>query len=166
MGTQHGGVRNTLINGFYDLMAKHAPTCSSPGRSSPGSRPRLPGHPGANWLMFAPWASDTVGGVITGETTGPIGFTTSGIQQAAADGNQWIFNDIGHALLGDSSSSTSSRRSRAKRNSNACSQTTFDDGDGTIRTGFAAYVRGHRGGPIPCRPPAAALPGQHARRHP
>ena len=101
--------------------------------------PDVPGHPGANWLMFAPWASNSVGGVITGDTTGPLGFSTGGIQQAAADGNQWIFNDIGGRfsafleMYEQNPVPTEAELESFFANS-------FDEGDGTIRTGFAAYV--------------------------
>ena len=90
--TQNGGVRNQLITGFYDVLATRADGLFA---GDLAGMPNVPGHPGANWLMFAPWASNGVGGAITGETGGPLGITTSGVMQAAADGNQFIFDDIG-----------------------------------------------------------------------
>ncbi|MGH9116594.1 MAG: hypothetical protein ACRD0A_01560, partial [Acidimicrobiales bacterium] len=47
--TQNGGVRNTLINGFYDLLAHRADELFA-GPALAG-HPDVPGHPGANWLM-------------------------------------------------------------------------------------------------------------------
>lgn len=133
---QAGGVRNTLINGFYEMMA---------GRSEElfagdlAGHPEVAGHPGANWLLFAPWASNGVHGVITGDTTGPLGFTTSGIMQAAADGNQFLFNDIGGryaAFIELYENNPHPSEVELERFFSA----TFNDGDGTIRDGFAAYV--------------------------
>jgi hypothetical protein len=134
---QNGGVRNTLINGFYDLLAHRADELFA-GPDLAG-HPDVAGHPGANWLMFAPWASHSVGGVITGDTTGPLGITTSGIQQAAADGNQWIFDDIGgrfSAFLEMYEANPHPTETQLEH----FFSTSFGDGDGNIRTGFAAYV--------------------------
>jgi hypothetical protein len=133
---QAGGVRNTLINGYYDLLAKRADALFA---GDLAGHPELAGHPGANWLMFAPWASNGVHGVITGDVTGPLGFTTSGIQQAAADGNQFIFNDIGGRYAAfiemyEANPHPTETQLESFFSSN------FDDGDGTIRNGFAAYV--------------------------
>ncbi|MGH9185552.1 MAG: hypothetical protein ACRD0U_07040, partial [Acidimicrobiales bacterium] len=133
---QSGGVRNTLINGFYDLLAQRADGLFA-GPELAG-HPDVPGHPGANWLMFAPWASNGVHDAITGDMT-VFGITTSGVQQAAADGNQWIFNDIGSRfsafieLYEQNPRPTEADLERFFTN-------TFDEGDGTIRSGFAAYV--------------------------
>ena len=133
---QAGGVRNTLINGFYDLLARRADGLFA---GDLAGHPDVPGHPGANWLMFAPWASNGVHGVITGDTTGPLGFTTSGIQQGAADGNQFIFNDIGsHFAAFIELYEANPRPSEAELE--RFFTTDFGDGDGTIRDGFAAYV--------------------------
>ncbi|MFV0308990.1 MAG: hypothetical protein ACK5OX_14735 [Desertimonas sp.] len=130
------GDRNRLITGFYDLLAKRADAIFAGDLTG---FPTVAGHPGSNWLHMAPWASDTVGGVIRGDTTGPFGFTTSEIQQAGADGNQWIFDDIGRRysafieLYERSPNPTEAELERFFRQN-------FDEGDGTIRTGFAAYV--------------------------
>jgi hypothetical protein len=133
---QEGGVRNTLINGFYDLLAQRADELFA-GPELAG-HPDVAGHPGANWLMYAPWASTGVHDVITGDRT-VFGFSTGGIMQAAADGNQWIFNDIGgrfSAFLEMYDANPRPTEAELER----FFDSTFDDGDGTIRTGFAAYV--------------------------
>ena len=133
---QHGGVRNQLITGFYDLMAHRGDALFA---GDLAGFPDVGGHPGASWMQFAPWASDTVGGVITGETTGPLGITTSGVMQAAADGNQWIFNDIGARYAAFIELyEQSPNPSEAELEHFFAS--TFDEGDGTIRNGFVAYV--------------------------
>jgi hypothetical protein len=133
---QAGGVRNTLINGFYDLLSKRADGVFA---GDLAGHPELAGHPGANWLMFAPWASNGVHGVITGDITGPLGFTTSGIQQGAADGNQFIFNDIGARFAAFVEMYEHNPRPSEGELERFFS-TNFHDGDGTIRDGFAAYV--------------------------
>jgi hypothetical protein len=134
--SQPGGVRNTLINAFYNELAVRADALFA---GNLAGHPELAGHPGANWLMFAPWASNGVHGVISGDTTGPLGFTTSGIQQGAADGNQFIFNDIGSRFaafieLYEHNPHPSEAQLEGFFRHN------FHDGDGTIRNGFAAYV--------------------------
>jgi hypothetical protein len=135
--SQPGGVRNTLINAFYNELAVRADALFAGGDLA--GHPELAGHPGANWLMFAPWASNGVHGAISGDTTGPLGFTTSGIQQGAADGNQFIFNDIGShfasfiELYEHNPHPSEAQLEGFFRNN-------FHDGDGTIRNGFAAYV--------------------------
>ncbi len=133
---QAGGVRNTLINGYYDLLAKRADALFA---GDLAGHPELAGHPGANWLMFAPWASNGVHGVITGDITGPAGFTTSGIMQGAADGNQFIFNDIGGRYAAFIEMYEANPHPTEGQLESFFSNN-FDDGDGTIRNGFAAYV--------------------------
>jgi hypothetical protein len=133
---QAGGVRNTLINGFYDELAHRADELFA---GDLAGHPEVPGHPGANWLMFAPWASNGVHGVITGDITGPAGFTTSGIMQGAADGNQFIFNDIG-SHFADFIELYEANPHPSEQQLEHFFSTSFDDGDGTIRDGFAAYV--------------------------
>src|SRR4029453_2736118 len=71
--SQPGGIRNTLINSFYNELAVRA-AALFPGDLA--GHPELAGDPGANWLMFASWASNGVHGVISGDTTGPMGITT------------------------------------------------------------------------------------------
>ena len=134
--SQPGGIRNTLINAFYNELAVRADALFA---GDLAGHPELAGHPGANWLMFAPWASNGVHGVISGDTTGPLGFTTSDIQQGAADGNQFIFNDIGSRFasfieLYEHNPHPSEAQLEGFFRNN------FHDGDGTIRNGFAAYV--------------------------
>ena len=134
--TQNGGVRNQLITGFYDVLATRADGLFA---GDLAGMPNVPGHPGANWLMFAPWASNGVGGAITGETGGPLGITTSGVMQAAADGNQFIFDDIGGRFanfieLYEANPNPSEAQLEGFFAGN------FSDGDGTIRDGFAAYA--------------------------
>jgi hypothetical protein len=88
--------------------------------------------------MFAPWASHSVGGVITGDTRA-FGITTGGVMQAAADGNQWIFNDIGGRFSAFLEMYEQNPRPSEVELERFFS-TSFGPGDGTIRTGFAAYV--------------------------
>ncbi|MGH9116605.1 MAG: hypothetical protein ACRD0A_01615, partial [Acidimicrobiales bacterium] len=129
-------VRNTLINGFYDLLAHRADELFA-GPALAG-HPDVPGHPGANWLMYAPWASTGVHGAITGDTT-VFGISTGGVMQAAADGNQWIFNDIGGRFSAFLEMYEHNPRPTEAELERFFSDS-FDEGDGTIRTGFAAYV--------------------------
>ena len=135
LDNQHGGVRNELITGFYDLLAHRADALFA---GDLAGQPDVAGHPGASWMQFAPWASDTVGGVITGETT-VFGITTGGVMQAAADGNQWIFNDIG-ARYASFIELYEQSPNPTEAQLETFFASTFDEGDSTIRNGFVAYV--------------------------
>ncbi len=131
-----GAVRNQLITGFYDLLARRADELLA---GDAAGDPTTPGHPGANWLLYAPWASTGVHDVITANfavfATSPSG----GQRQAAADGNQWIFDDIGRrfaALLELYERSPRPADAELRR----FFTEEFGDGDAEIRAGFAAYV--------------------------
>ncbi|NND74325.1 MAG: VWA domain-containing protein [Ilumatobacter sp.] len=89
---------------------------------------------GVNWGLVAPWASVGVNGPIRGEF--PVIFASA--QQAAADGNQWIFNDVGaryaafvDLIEADRTPSTSAWESFFRG---------FADGDATIRDGFVCLA--------------------------
>jgi len=96
-----GGVRNLLITAYYAENARRANERLNGHLGDPLDS-TLAGHSGANWIMFAPHASNGVRGPITGDFSafdwwfidvGP----TDGDRQAAADGNQYIFGTIAPA---------------------------------------------------------------------
>lgn len=88
----HSALRNQLITGSYMQMGQRMDQLLN---GPLAGHPDYPGSAGANWMLFAPWASDGVRPVIDGD------FRALGIgpmphmSQAAADGNQWIYGDIG-----------------------------------------------------------------------
>ena len=132
----HDGTRNTLITAFYDILGdKVDAVLAGPAAGNP----HRAGHPGANWLMYAPWASNGVHGVITGKMqvwgVGP----RQEMRQGAADGNQWIFNDITArfaAFVELYQANPSPTAAQLKR----FFADHFGPGDAEIREGFAAYV--------------------------
>jgi hypothetical protein len=131
-----GAVRNQLITGFYDLLARRADELLA---GDAAGDPTTPGHPGANWLLYAPWASTGVHDVITADFSVFATAPTSGQRQAAADGNQWIFDDIGRRFatlleLYERSPTPTERDLRHFLTGE------FGDGDAEIRAGFAAYI--------------------------
>jgi hypothetical protein len=87
-----GGVRNQLITFYYAELA---------GQMNDRLNIDIdafdvtqPGHSGANWMQYAPWASNSVGPAIRAEITA-YGQTPSWAdRQYAADGNQYIFGDV------------------------------------------------------------------------
>lgn len=82
----NNAVRNDYITGFYKKLAVRA------GQLLGEAGDRL--SPGNNWLDYAPWASAAVHKAIAGEESAfGLELSSTG-RQAAADGNQWIFNDI------------------------------------------------------------------------
>lgn len=132
-----GAVRNQLITAFYDQMAQEMDALLA---GPLAGMPHAEGHPGANWMLAAPWASEGVRAAIANEIRvfGIIGMPSSA-SQAAADGNQWIFSDIGARYA----AFLELYRGTAPPGPNALEaffRTSFDDGDAHIRTGFAAYV--------------------------
>jgi hypothetical protein len=133
-------VRNELITSFYDFMAKRADGVFSGAAGSTPGDPTSPGSPGANWLMFAPWASNGVHDAINGDFS-VFGISPPmGARQAAADGNQWIFNDITarYAAFVELYESSGGQPSTAQLQT--FFDTSFGDGDRQIRDGFATYV--------------------------
>ncbi len=133
--------RNDLITGFYDLLAQRADGVFADATGATAGDPTSAGHPGVNWLIFAPWASSGVHDVITGEfrVMGMIGPTAGG-RQGAADGNQWIFDDITsrYAAFVELYEASGGHPSTAQLERFFADN--FDDGDLEIRTGFQAYV--------------------------
>lgn len=135
-----GAVRNQLITAYYDMLAQRVDGVMTDAWGVPGGNPAAPGSGGANWLIYAPWASSGVRSVIDGSFSvfgiGPTGAQT----QAAADGNQWIFNDITARfaafveLFEDNGGSPTDDQVEAFFLDN------FDDGDAEIRAGFEAYL--------------------------
>lgn len=100
--------------------------------------PRLPGHPGANWMMFAPWASDGVHDAITGDFSVFGVHPTDAQRQAAADGNQWIYGDIGSRYASflefyDDHPNPTPEQLQAYFADN------YGEGDAQIQAGMAAY---------------------------
>ena len=135
----HGAVRNQLITAHYAVMAHEMDAILA---GDLAGYPELDGHPGANWMMMAPWASDSVGAPIRGDIpfsflSGP--FVGEGVAQAAADGNQWIYSDIGERYAGFIELYRDHPNPTPQQLEGFFSQY-FDDGDATIRSGFAGYV--------------------------
>lgn len=130
------GTRNRLITSFYSVLADRADALFA---GPDAGDPLAAGHPGANWLLFAPWASDGVGAVIDGSFSAFGVHPMAGQSQAAADGNQWIFDDIGRRYAAfielvertGSPSEADLERFFAER---------FGPGDEEIRRGFVAYA--------------------------
>jgi len=135
-----GAVRNQLITAFYDVLAVRSDGVFAGSAGLTPGDPSAPGHPGANWLVFAPWASNGVRNVIDGSFS-VWGINPSGrARQGAADGNQWIFNDITarFADFVELYESTGSQPSTEQLED--FFDDTFADGDLEIRRGFEAYV--------------------------
>jgi hypothetical protein len=130
------GVRNRLITGFYDELARRADALFA---GPLAGDPAQPGHPGVNWLLMAPWASNTAGGAIRGDLSVWGMGLTGGERQAMADGNQWIFNDIG-ARYAAFIELYEANPNPSESELESFFATTFRDGDAQIRTGFAGYV--------------------------
>ena len=130
------GTRNQLITAFYDILGdKVDAVLAGPAAGNPQRR----GHPGANWLMYAPWASNGVHDVITGKMqvwrVGP----RQEMRQGAADGNQWIFNDITARFAAFVELYEANPNPTAEQLERFFADH-FGPGDAEIRKGFAAYV--------------------------
>ncbi len=131
-----GAVRNELITAFYDMLAQRADGVFAGNLTGD---PSAPGHPGANWLIYAPWASNGVHDVITGDFSVWGVNPGMGQRQAAADGNQWIFNDITARYAAFVELYEANPNPSPDHLETFFSQT-FDDGDAQIRNGFVAYA--------------------------
>lgn len=131
-------VRNELITAYYKMMAGRVDRIMAGDKAGD---PTLPGHPGANWFTYGQWASDGVHEVINGNLSGLISTDDS---QNAADGNQWIFNDVGgrFAAFVELHERTGNNPSAAQLE--AFFRDNFGDGDHELRTGFAAYLAAMR----------------------
>lgn len=116
------GFRNALITAMYIEYSQAVQSW-------------LGGRVDNNWGLVAPWASAGVRGPIRGEF--PAWVHTP--RQAAADGNQWIFNDVGYKyasfveLIEAHPNPTESQLEQFFEN-------TFDGNDRAIRDGFLALV--------------------------
>lgn len=130
------GVRNRLITGFYAELARRAEAIFA---GSLAEQPWRSGHPGANWLWLAPWASDQVGEVIRGDWSAFGVHPALPQRQAAADGNQVIFGDVGARFAAFVALYERHPRPSTKQ-VEAFFAATFHDGDAQIRDGFAAYI--------------------------
>lgn len=135
------GRRNELITAFYDLTAQRADAIFATAAGATPGDPTSAGHPGVNWLMFAPWASQGVHDVIAGDMR-VVGFIAPDMhaRQGAADGNQWIFDDITgrYAAFVELYEQTSGQPSAAQLETFFADN--FEEGDLEIRQGFQAYV--------------------------
>lgn len=116
------GIRNELITAVYVEYGQKIQSWLGPAK-------------GGNWGLVAPWASNGVNGPIRGEF--PV--VIAGPQQAAADGNQWIFRNIGsrYAAFVEVITSDPSPSERAWEN---FFEDNFGPGDATLRDGFVALV--------------------------
>lgn len=133
-------LRNELITSYYDMLGQRADTVFADGTGATPGDPTSPGHPGVNWLLFAPWASNGVHDVITGEMS-VLGINpTMGARQGAADGNQWIFDDITGRYASFVELYEASGGQPTSEQLERFFADNFDDGDLQIRTGFQAYV--------------------------
>jgi hypothetical protein len=130
------GVRNRLITTFYATLADRVDGVLA---GDAAGHPGTPGHPGANWLLFAPWASAGVGPVIDGSFSAWLLGPTSSQSQAAADGNQWIFADIG-ARFAAFVELVERTGQPSEADLEAFFAERFADGDEQIRRGFVAYA--------------------------
>jgi hypothetical protein len=103
----------------------------------PGTRNLQP-RKGNNWAKAATWASVGAGGKIRGEFPAIL----TGVQQTFADGNQWIFNDIGvrYAALVELTEQSTNPTPAAWE---AFFQANFGPGDQVIRVGFLALIAAH-----------------------
>lgn len=130
-----GGVRNALISAMYARMGADLDLVAN---GPLAGDPTQWGHSGANWMVMAPWASNGVRDPIIGEfSVGPVD-APYGVRQSAADGNQWIFHDIGmrYAAFLELHSTGAPPTAIEQQ---AFFDQHFDDGDAEIRSAFAAY---------------------------
>lgn len=131
-------LRNELITAFYDTLAQRADAVFAEAAGATPGDPTSAGHGGANWLIFAPWASNGVHDVISGDFL--HGLPPMGVRQAAADGNQWIFDDITARYAAFVELYESSDGQPSTGALQQFFDTQFGEGDRQIREGFQAYV--------------------------
>jgi hypothetical protein len=89
-----GGERNRLITLYYAELAGLMNERLNAGLSDPDD-PTQPGHSGANWMMYAPFAAESMRPALIGEQQigGVVGPNWSD-RQYLADANQYIFGDV------------------------------------------------------------------------
>ncbi len=95
-----GGERNRLITAWYSLLALEMNEVLNADLPDPMD-PTSPGHTGANWMLMAPWASNSLRPQLIGEPVlelpalpDTLSSASVGDRQQLADGNQYIFGDI------------------------------------------------------------------------
>jgi hypothetical protein len=129
------GLRNQLITASYVQMSQEMDKLLN---GSLAGHPDLYGSSGANWMTFAPWASNGIHSTITGDFSVFGIHPDDGQRQAAADGNQWIYGDIGSRYA-----SFLEFYHQHPNPTPAELQTYFTDnygpGDSQIQAGMAAY---------------------------
>jgi len=88
-----GGERNLLVTAYYAELARRMNQRLNDGLAD-AEDPSSAGHTGANWMMFAPFASDAIRPALTGRQS-VYGMSPNwSDRQYLADGNQHIFGDI------------------------------------------------------------------------
>jgi hypothetical protein len=133
-------IRNELITAYYEMLGKRVDKIFAGGVTGD---PSVTGHPGANWLIYAPWASNGVHDVINGKFSVFDIHPSMSERQNAADGNQWIFNDV-TARFAAFAELYKDHPNPSTEQLERFFQSNFHDGDAQIRTGFAAYVAATR----------------------
>ncbi|WCO65831.1 hypothetical protein PO878_15110 [Iamia majanohamensis] len=135
-----GAVRNQLITTYYDMLAQRVDGVAAEQWGIPAGDPSAAGSGGANWLVYAPWASNGVRSAIDGSFS-VFGINPSTRQrQGAADGNQWIFDDITSRFAAFVELYEGSGGRPSTEQLEGFFRTSFDEGDAEIRQGFQAYV--------------------------
>ena len=95
-----GGERNRLITAWYSMLALEMNDVLNHRLSDPMD-PSLHGHSGANWMLMAPWASNSLRPQLIGDplldvflARDSVTSASVGDRQQLADGNQYIFGYI------------------------------------------------------------------------
>ncbi|MGH8908064.1 MAG: hypothetical protein ACRD0K_16500 [Egibacteraceae bacterium] len=143
-------IRNELITAYYNMMAGRVDGILAGGKAGD---PTAPGHPGANWFTYGQWASDGVHEVINGNLSALLSMDD---RQHAADGNQWIFNDVGGRFAAFVELHEKNGNNPSAAQLEAFFRDNFRDGDRELRTGFTAYLAAMRE-PDPVRRQALAF---------
>ncbi len=130
MPETRGGIRNAMITAMYAEYGLAIQSWVGPVSER-----------GGNWALTAPWASRAVARPVRGDIVG--GFL-SGAHQCAADGNQWIFYNIGsryaafvELIQTTPNPSIAQWETFFERN---FSDIGAGQGDAVIRDGFAALI--------------------------